>query len=357
MLMETCLYRFCLLICMCSTSYMTYLQFKYYLNNEDMASISYRIFNNEEQDEYPTFSICFGGDIFNESHDFFNPNNVTQGSYQEYLEGYEKDYPAEFTTVEFNDVVLDIHEGYLMKFEGALVPWYVVPLDLIPTYRSPKELCISKNIVHRKNVMQWYDYVMLNSSMLYEDNREVTVHVHKKGQLIRSMATYGVSTRIRQKTLKNGVKKTIEIGQVDILRKRADGKIPCDQYMQDEDKYRIEQIIKSVGCIPTFWMHLGGSIGLIQSTPMCKTAMDYNKVYTQLYTIWENPHLIDIAHKLHCTTMVTSVTITDETANNVPGILKLTMLYHGTSYRETINTKAYSSETLLGQIGGFVGKQ
>ena len=243
-----------------------------------------------------------------------------------------------------------------MKFEGALAPSYVVPLDLIPTYRSPRDLCISKNIVHRKNVMQWYDYVMLNSSMLYEENLEVTVYVHKKGQLIRSMAN-GVSTRIRRKTLKNGVNRTIEIGQVDILRKRADGKIPCDQYMQDEDKYRIEQIIKSVGCIPTFWMHLGGSIGLIQSTPMCKTAMDYDKVYTQLYDIWENPHLIDIAHKLHCTTMVTSVTITDETANDVPGILKLTMLYHGTSYRETINTKAYSSETLLGQIGGFVGKQ
>ena len=127
--------------------------------------------------------------------------------------------------------------------------------------------------------------------------------------------------------------------------------------MQDEDEYRIEQIIKSVGCIPTFWMHLGGSIGLIQSTPMCKTAVDYNKVYTELYNIWENPHLIDIGHKLHCTTMMTSVTITDDTANDVPGILKLTMLYHGTSYRETINTKAYSSETLLGQIGGFVGKQ
>ena len=72
--LETCLYRFCLLICMCSTSYMIYLQFKYYLDNEDMASISYRIFNNEEQDEYPTFSICFrgwSGEINNQSHGVF----------------------------------------------------------------------------------------------------------------------------------------------------------------------------------------------------------------------------------------------------------------------------------------------
>ena len=44
------------------------LQFKYYFDNEDVASISYREFNVEVKDQYPTFTICLlgrlNGDIF-----------------------------------------------------------------------------------------------------------------------------------------------------------------------------------------------------------------------------------------------------------------------------------------------------
>ena len=59
--LENCLSRLCLLLCLFSTGYMTYLQFKYYLNNEDLSSILYREFNNEEKDEYPVFSVCLSG--------------------------------------------------------------------------------------------------------------------------------------------------------------------------------------------------------------------------------------------------------------------------------------------------------
>ena len=131
-LLEICLDRVFLLVCMCCASYMTYLQFKYYLNNEDNASISYRIFNKEEQDEYPTFSICFegqGGDIFNQSHDVFDSNNVTRKSYYNYLLGSGEDYPVSFTTFEFDDIAIDIHKGYLIEFLEYLGSWDDVQLD------------------------------------------------------------------------------------------------------------------------------------------------------------------------------------------------------------------------------------
>ena len=168
--LETCLYRLCLLISMCCTSYMIYLQFKYYLTNEDMASISHRIFNEEQRDEYPSIAICFygyNGEIFNQSHDVFNSNNVMPKSYFYYLSGIDMEYPAQFTTIEFDDVVLDIHEGFLMNFDEFLVPYERVQLDLIPTFRSPRETCVSKNIAYRKNVKQKFDSITLNASMLY----------------------------------------------------------------------------------------------------------------------------------------------------------------------------------------------
>ena len=147
------------------------------------------------------------------------------------------------------------------------------------------------------------------------------------------------------------------LGQVDVLRKRANGKIPCDQDMQDEDEYRIEQIIKSVGCIPTFWRHLAGRIRPNQTNYTCKSTMDYHNVKMQLRNIETNISILDTNHRLHCTMMMASVTTTDNTKWTHNGILHLLFLYHGTSYREIVNTKAYTSETLLGQIGGFVGMQ
>ena len=324
-----------------------------------MASISYRIFNNEEKDEYPGFSICFmgsGGRIFDRSHDVFNSNNVTRGSYYWYLKGgrgrdinlYGKDYPAQFTTIEFEDVVWNISEGDLMNTEAYCN--VDCQIDLIPTFRSPNEICVSKNMVHRKNVKQNFDYISMDSCMLYEQNLEVRVYVHKEGQFIRSRANiYG-------QELKNGVRRNINIGQVDILRKRANGKIPCDQYMKDEDEYRIEQVIKSVGCIPTFWRQHAGRMGLNQTYPICTNTMDYGKVQTQLQRIDANLTTLDVTDKLHCTMMMASVVIRDQRTVD-PGMLKLFFVYHGASYREIMNTKAYTAETLLGQIGGFVGTQ
>ena len=141
------------------------------------------------------------------------------------------------------------------------------------------------------------------------------------------------------------------------MRKRADGKIPCDQDMEDEDEYRIEQIIQSVGCIPTFWTQLAVSMGLNQTNPICKTAMDYGKVRTELSNISANISTLDITQKLHCTMMMASVTTRDQTAFVRPEQFMLRFQYHGNSYREIKNTKAYTRETLLGQIGGFVGMQ
>ena len=326
-----------------------------------MASISYRIFNNEEQDEYPTFSICFGegyGAIFNQSHDLFKSDNVTRESYYDYLMGRGKDYPTQSTTIEYDDVVLDIHEGYLHVPYGLHVPYDVVELDLVPTFRSPNKTCVSKTIVQRKNVKQQVDSIWIDSSTLYVDRVcWVEVYVHKKGQLIRDMATEGYRAIFFWNAFKNGAIRQIDIGQVDVLRKRADGKIPCDQDMQDEDEYRVAQIMKSVGCIPTFWRQHAVRMGLNQTYPICTNTMDYGKVQTQISNIYDNISILDITHKFHCTMMMASVTIRDETDLVVPGLLEINLNYHGTSYREIINTEAYTSETLLGQVGGFVGTQ
>ena len=90
-LLKTCLYRVCELLCLFSAAYMTYMQFQHYLKNEDFASISYRKFNKEEKDEYPSFTVCLvglRGQIFTQFHDVINTANYTRESYSNYLNGF-----------------------------------------------------------------------------------------------------------------------------------------------------------------------------------------------------------------------------------------------------------------------------
>ena len=57
------------LLCVSLCLYMTYLQFSNYAEDNDSSAISFRKFNKEPKDLYPSFSICFWGtkgEILNE---------------------------------------------------------------------------------------------------------------------------------------------------------------------------------------------------------------------------------------------------------------------------------------------------
>ena len=73
-------------------------------------------------------------------------------------------------------------------------------------------------------------------------------------------------------------------------------------------------------------------------------------------------------YKSPCTMMTISTTTRDKNALTKweakffgisgavePGMLRIGFEYHRHSYRETMNTKAYTIGTLVAQVGGFIG--
>ena len=115
--------------------------------------------------------------------------------------------------------------------------------------------------------------------------------------------------------------------------------------------------------------NFAGNIGLNQTNRLCKSRKDYNATN---YQYWNTLKILDTPDgikKQPCTEMVTLVTAKDETDNikdspfyfflysrdNTSGVLYLQFNYLQNVYREIINTKAYTGESLLGQVGGFVG--
>ena len=359
-LFKTFLYRVCQLLCLCSAAYMTYMQFQHYLKNEDFASISYRKFNNEEKDEYPSFTVCLvglRGQIFTQFYDVFNTVNYTTESYSKYLNGFLEDYPAEFGAMKFGDVVLDIKGSYLLWangnfLEGSLLDY--MPLVMIPTFPNPNTACVSKHISYRKDVRQIFDVFALNSLMLYYNGISVEIFVHHQGQFMRTLRSKIIAFD-PDETIARGIHKVIDIGQVDILRKRETSKIPCDSHIKNEDEYAIHKVILDAGCIPTFWERFAESIGFNQTIGMCKSASDYIKITEHRFAAMESFAMNDGIYKQSCTEMMPSITTRDETSEVAYGQLRVEIQYHQDKYREIKNTRAYTSETLLGQVGGFVG--
>ena len=362
-LLETCLRRVCLIICVSSAFYMTYLQFKYYLNNEDLASISYQKFNNEEKDEYPTISICISGPagwMFKPSNDDFKSTNATAASYSKYLRGLLKEYPAEFSDIKFDDIALDVRERFSIRYSGAFAGYHrrirMSHSPLIPAYQDPSIVCISKNSSYEKGVKQILDQISLNSTMLHSVSARLKIYVHQKGRLIRNHLDLHVF-QPEPNHYKAGIEKIIDIGQVDILRERDKSKAPCDHDIKDEDGYIINQSIANIGCIPTFWETFTNSVALHQTTRRCKSTNDYQNAQHQINDDFKTIGEKDSIYKKPCTAMLTSITTKDgqKKSRVIPGKLLVKFYYTQNLYREIVTSQAYTGETLLGQVGGFVG--
>ena len=143
--------------------------------------------------------------------------------------------------------------------------------------------------------------------------------------------------------------------KVDILRQRNKGESPCDEDMKDEDEYIMKQLIRNVGCIPTYLERFANERELHHTTLMCTNTTDYQKVRHEFRKAVESSEKQNSNYKQPCKKMITSMAVRDERLQNNMEILQLTISYHQSLYRQIKNTEAYSSETLLGQVGGFVG--
>ena len=75
---------------------MTYVQFKNYISNKDLSVVSFRKFNSDIDDLYPSFSICLNGitgGIFKKEEILKISNGLDNGNavrhYQKILRGKE----------------------------------------------------------------------------------------------------------------------------------------------------------------------------------------------------------------------------------------------------------------------------
>ena len=365
--MENNLHRLRFGMCFIMASYMSYLQFNYFSLNDDMATISYQYFNDEKEGhEYPTFTICFYGNqhIFNESSDVFKSKNVTPLSYRRFLEAGLINHSQEHGEINYHDIVLNIYDAYIIP-KTFLEEGDVREKDDQKSYFSsmstlhfPSQVCFSKI---RRSPQTHFETVNLNATLLFDRKITISAYVHQKGKMIKSLAKSSIPL-VFPNEYKNGTQRWYGIHWVEVLRRRENSKIPCNESLINEDAMILQMVMEKIGCIPSFWEQLAKNKSFNNTIEKCKRHKQYRALW-ELYNKVHNKALskdsgIDSTNRLYlepCTEMKVS-TIARKYDIPYPDVLQLNFVYLENTYKDISNQRAYTFETLVGQVGGFVGK-
>ena len=234
--------------------------------------------------------------------------------------------------------------------------------------------CISRQVSYQKDITLLGDLIFLNATVLSEKDYIMSLFIHQLGYAVRAIKGTSLWTISTRGVRKSKLEYEYHINKVEILRKRHDSKIQCDEGLLDETKIARETVMKKVGCIPAYWQTFAGDI--TQELPKCKQSQ-YRTIYNSYLIGWYNSKSFETPYTQSCSTMTLSAALRDKLPiidrrvamekafksskenariQKYKSDLKFIFKYGQDEYKEIINKRAYTIETLLGQVGGFVGK-
>ena len=369
------------LTCFLLAGFMTYLQFERYLQNGDVSTISFRTFNSDTRDIYPSFSMCLkglNGEIFRHTEivSIWNHLDYEKGvkMYQDGLRGnsnfsnavIEKTFEnvtVDFLKDAFTSLETYTKEGEVRKNQNFLV---------YKSYQDYKYICYTRDVMFEKDLLIQKDEVMLNPEFLINQKLPLLIFLHEKGKLTQDLLS-GQEPFIKLKYedfeelfnlfeqmygSKTFYTVDIRINQVETLRKRIDSVDPChDDTLHTEDQEWILRVIKDVGCIPTFWKSLVLKITKQNLNELkldsCTTPSEYGSInnYTSRYNTMKKlkPTLKPCTQTL----ILANMDIYYLSAEKHEFLVKI--IYNNEEYKEIVNGKGFNDETLLSTVGGYIG--
>lgn len=356
--------------CICVVLYLSYQQCLEYAENQDSSSVSYRFFNEDIKDVYPTFSIClYSGDggILNEDVYDFGVYGIDEvENYHTMLVGMSN-ITEDFVKIDFDKNTLDIIDNFVdlsvshtrqnIKVDNKEMSLFY------KSYQDPYFNCITKSSYYVKNQLFTYDYLLLNSSKilhymenLIKNNKSVNmyVYIHHPGQLIEEFGKQILELQKLdfEKAIKGSPRnknnyREVHLSHVEVLRKRPDSFIPCDENLQSEDALWLGKVIENVKCVPTYWVGLKGQLDVKNyHLPICNSSLQY--LYT--HNNFLPPNHFENGLSLYegqgsCNQMQTMLSVSTKESPISPDDQRMIIGFQHAraKYRETINIKKFGN--------------
>ena len=354
--------------------------------NKDMISISMKKFNDDLDDKYPSFTMCFQGDKFHWYHDeyIFDSYAVNGTQYQLMLQGKR-------ATMSKRDEMSKLYVKEPVLFSNDkntnFTSFYVRPEDFIYElkffteksmadtsflndrsgnqtlnsflnlgYQNADKICFTRNSNDALKTIRLHDLVTFESSVIkrYEDT-EIEIFIHHPYHLIESFdkPKYKASFRYLLSILKpNGDgPKTLEfkISQIKQLRKRSDSPNPCTKRIVNYDEYYRKQLTKQLGCNPPYWRNTFFNIDNLVD---CRNETILQEAYSRI----ADPGSLLEQLRFPCYEMIL---LSIDSINNAPSPkptdMSMAFFYTEKTYEEIKYSRMMNFDGWISNVGGFIG--
>ena len=265
--------------CIFMGAYMTITQSVEYLENRDTSTISYRHFNQEPSDQYPTLSICVKGkEIYWEKEEFlYDSAGITSAEYVEILKGNGFRYEVNENTHLSEKKRFDINNASAIRFENVHLGQMeiITGADLVTNnanstihfgrsdawesnleeipfhigYQSPDETCFTRNSTYEPNVVRHYDSIFLNNLFLKPGlhlNLEMKTIVHYPGQLLRNYDNPRYTSTFYSHNMDQILE--LRISHATTLKNRPNANVKCEDTIKSDDTKFKEEVVKKISC-------------------------------------------------------------------------------------------------------------
>ena len=363
-------------LCILLAGYMTAKEILRYFRNDDMSTISYRNFASSSKDKYPTFSICFMGNIhsyFNDeiplatrlaNFDFRDFNRLLRGDLGPYykfgleaekrfdIRNVSEDLVGMFTRIQaYRHLFSEFYFSADNKTNTILIDTLVDYNKSLPLYISHQDsetICFTRKDDAEKHIIRSFDALYLprnqidkfsNSSVRFQ------ILIHHPGQLLRKFDAPVVGSFLKSLDWKKSFM-ALRISQVSVLRKRSDSNTPCNPEVYDDDLRVRIRISEKVGCIPPYWKTIMNDDLKLES---CKTPDDLKRIYKM------TQNLGDIFSEYDPPCNVMKLNVAYNMRPWYTDSLRIAFMYEEKDYQEIINEREFGLESLWSTVGGFVG--
>ena len=136
-----------------------------------------------------------------------------------------------------------------------------------------------------------------------------------------------------------------ERSKMDVLERRNKKDNPCIEDWKNHDQYVVDHIVSSVGCRPPHWKSQ-------HKVPLCRSQKEMKSVLPPLE---KHQFLNFVPPCRSITNFPFSYSEMDEMVLRFPEYFQITMTCADPTFKNIAQVKEYSTQTLIGNTGGYLG--
>ena len=361
--------------------------------NEDSSIIEFRTFNGIGTDVYPTLSLCFGGNGIFDNLDVRKQIRKIRGKkkgdvwkygeekvhYQDFLLG--KDWDSRLLGIDYENVTLNARKLILGIFLYAsnedfdlgveeIYHWSITTnksKESFPFYlsfKSARQKCYSfdinlntvpllkqQNLVQIKMKLNGYYGGVFGCKIC---PLHFGIYLTYPNQLLRSFPIMEIKNMEERKE-KNML--LIMAQGVEVIQRRSKANSICKEKWENDDNDIINELVSRVGCRQEHWNTSDSN------TPVCKSQEQFGEVRVPSLSNVDTRFLEK--YDPPCREIRTIISTADlrnmnedelnpKEVDAIP-FTKIDIRFKSPTYKIIKNVRAFNEESLVGNMGGYVG--